>query len=101
MEADIYNDYFRKGGVFENFRIDRNKLEKTNHNYSPNNNSKKIKKSINKLKKENPDIISYDAFRLVDISHSYHSWNIYYNKLEKRYEDMEKEMLIYEPKYYR
>lgn len=103
VEADIYNDYFRKGGVFENFRIDRNKLEKTNHNYSPNNNnnSKKIKKSINKLKKENPDIISYDAFRLVDISHSYHSWNIYYNKLEKRYEDMEKEMLIYEPKYYR
>lgn len=103
VEADIYNDYFRREGVFENFRIDRNKLEKTNYHYFPNNNddSKKIKKSIDELKKENPDIISYDAFRLVDISHSYHSWNIYYNKLKKRYEDMEKEMLIYEPKYYK
>lgn len=103
VEADIYNDYFRREGVFENFRIDRNKLEKTNYHYSPNNNddSKKIKKSIDELKKENPDIISYDAFRLVDISHSYHSWNIYYNKLKKRYKDMEKEMLIYEPKYYK
>lgn len=102
VEADIYNFYSERKGVFENFTLDRNKLT-FEEGYEPKDNpfSEKIKGNIQKLKNENPDFIYYEAFRLVDISHSYLSWDIYYNKLNKRYEDMEKEMLKYEPKYYR
>lgn len=102
VEADIYNAYSEKKGDFDNFKLDRNKLI-FKDGYEPKDNpfSEKIKGNIQKLKNENPDLIYYEAFRLVDISHSYLSWDIYYNKLNRRYEDMEKEMLTYEPKYYR
>lgn len=102
VEADIYNAYSEKKGDFDNFKLNRNKLI-FKDGYEPKDNpfSEKIKGNIQKLKNENPDFIYYEAFRLVDISHSYLSWDIYYNKLNKRYEDMEKEMLKYEPKYYR
>lgn len=102
VEADIYNFYSERKGVFENFTLDRNKLT-FKEGYEPKDNpfSEKIKGNIQKLKNENPDFIYYEAFRLVDISHSYHSWDIYYNKLNKPYENMERKMLIYEPKYYR
>lgn len=102
VEADVYNFYSERKGVFENFTLDRNKLT-FKDGYEPKDNpfSEKIKGNIQKLKNENPDLIYYEAFRLVDISHSYLSWDIYYNKLNRRYEDIEKEMLTYEPKYYR
>lgn len=102
VEAGIYNAYSEKSGNFGNFTLDRNRLE-FKEGYQPGSNSfsEKIRTNIERIKKINSDLISYDAFRLVDISHSYLSWDIYYNKLNKRYEDMEKEMLKYEPKYYR
>ena len=104
VEADIYNYYFQQDGVFVNFKIDRNKLQNIIPDYLPNINddiSEKIEKNINKLKEENPDLISYNAFRLVEISHSYHSWDMYYNRLQKRYEDIDKKILIHEPRYYK
>lgn len=103
VEADIYNAYSERSGNFDNFTLDRNSLIFKKGEYQPANSSfsEKIKGNIQKLRDENPDLISYDAFRLVEISHSYISWDIYYNKLNKRYEDMEIEMLRYEPKYYR
>ncbi|ATA90596.1 hypothetical protein CGC58_05890 [Capnocytophaga stomatis] len=102
VEADIYNMYSEKKGDFSDFSIDRNKLIfKENYKPKANSHSEKIKINLEKIKVINSDLISYDAFRLVDISHSYLSWDIYYNKLNKRYEDMDKKMLTYEPKYYR
>lgn len=102
VEADIYNAYSERSGNFDNFTLDRNSLI-FEEGYKPEGSSlsEKIKENIQILKDKNPDLISYEAFRLVDISHSYLSWDIYYNKLNKRYEDMETEMLRYEPKYYR
>lgn len=101
VEADIYSAYSEKGGNFDNFTLDRNRLIfRDEYQFEGGSFSEKIKGNIQILKDENPDLISYEAFRLVDISHSYLSWDIYYNKLDKRYEDMEIEMLRYEPKYY-
>lgn len=102
VEADIYNFYSQHSGEFPNIKLDRNTL-KFKEDYAPKNReySEKIEINIDRIKEINSELISYDAFRLVDISHAYRSWDIYYNKLNRRYEDMEKEMLTYEPKYYR
>lgn len=102
VEADIYNYYSENKGIFGEFNLDRFTL-KINSSYTSKSNSEfqKIQDDINELKKINLELISYDAFRLVDISHSYSSWDIYYNKLHKRYENINKDILTYEPKYYR
>ncbi|EKB59439.1 type II toxin-antitoxin system antitoxin SocA domain-containing protein [Bergeyella zoohelcum] len=102
VESDIYNFYSRNNGKFFSIELDRNTL-RIKENYTPKNGeySEKIRTNIERIKEINSDLISYDAFHLVDISHSHLSWDIYYNKLNRRYEDMEKEMLKYEPKYYR
>lgn len=101
VEADVYSFYSEKDGAFGNFTIDRNRLVfKDEYPLESDSFSEKIKNNIQILKDKNPDLISYDTFRLVDINHTYYSWDIYYNRLNKRYEDMEIEMLRYEPKYY-
>ncbi|MFJ1364955.1 type II toxin-antitoxin system antitoxin SocA domain-containing protein [Capnocytophaga canimorsus] len=100
VEAEVYNEYSVRKGVFNYFKLDRNRLFicKEYHKVAEHS---IIKQNVEELKKLNPDLVSYDAFRLVDISHSYDSWDIYYNKLNKRYENINTEMLIYETKYYR
>ena len=99
VEADIYDYYYRNGGHFKNLILDRKKTNFRNTGIIKSDFSQKISESVNKLKKENIDLISYEAFRLVDISHSYISWDIYYNKLP--YQDISEDMLKYEPRYYR
>lgn len=101
VEADIYDYYYRNEGRFKNLILDRKKTDFISTDVIGSDFSQKISESVNKLKKENIDLISYEAFRLVDISHSYISWDIYYNKLNKPYQDISEDMLKYEPRYYR
>lgn len=42
-----------------------------------------IDKSIIELRSKNPDLVKYDAFKLVDISHEWLVWKMTYNKALK------------------
>ncbi|MFJ1438149.1 hypothetical protein ACILPE_00235 [Capnocytophaga canimorsus] len=101
VEAEIYDYYYKNEGRFENLTLNRKTTDFSNTAIINSNFSQKISKNVNKLKEENIDLISYEAFRLVDISHSYISWDFYYNKLNKPYQDISEDMLKYEPRYYR
>lgn len=101
VESDIYEYYTRQKGDFKEFILDRKNLI-CGGNYQPSSSvAKEIKNNIAELKKENPEIISYNAYRLVDISHSYSSWNIYYNKLNDRHKAINLEILKNESRYYK
>ncbi len=108
VEADLYNQYSQKKGVFNYLEISREKTilkEKTlteldESNSLPKELKSKIDDNIEKLKEKNKELINYPAFELVNLSHAYHSWDIYYNKLKKPYTDMDKSIIINEPKYY-
>ncbi|MDO4225539.1 MAG: DUF4065 domain-containing protein [Bergeyella zoohelcum] len=99
VEADVYDDYSKHKGNLGEIQINRVNLT-IDDSFEPSGKYSNAKNNINKLKEINKNLISYDAFKLVDISHSYSSWDIYYNKLNKRYEVIEPEILRYEPKYY-
>lgn len=107
VEADLYNQYSQKKGNFNYLEISREKtilkLSLTEFIESislPDKLKSKIDKDIEELKKKNNELINYPAFELVNLSHAYHSWDIYYNKLKKPYTDMDKSIIINEPKYY-
>ena len=107
VEADLYNQYSQKKGNFNYLEISREKtilkLSLTEFIESislPDKLKSKIDKDIEELKKKNNELINYPAFELVNLSHAYHSWDIYYNKLKKPYTDMDKSIIVNEPKYY-
>ena len=107
VEADLYNQYSQKKGNFNYLEISREKtilkLSLTEFIESislPDKLKSKIDKDIEELKKKNNELINYPAFELVNLSHAYHSWDIYYNKLKKPYTDMDKSIIINKPKYY-
>ena len=103
VEADIYKHY----RDFPNVKVDRYSLEISNEidirQWAINNPdlTERINNSINALRAENEDIISYGAFTLVDISHYYSSWNFYYNILEESYTPMDPEIIRNEQRYFR
>jgi len=106
VEADLYSKYSQLNGKFEHLEISREKTtlkgtvtEHLNNSLSDNLKSK-IDNNIEELKKKNNELINYTAFELVNLSHAYHSWDIYYNKLKKPYTNMDKDIIINEPKYY-
>lgn len=82
VEADVYNNL----KISNNICLDRNGLtinengEKNIQKWARRNNNlvKRIDNSIEALKKENFNLIKEKAFDLVNISHSYFSWNYYY-----------------------
>ena len=108
VEADLYNQYSQKKGNFSNLEISRERTilkgktltELDESNPLPKELKSKIDDDIEKLKEKNKELINYPAFELVNLSHAYHSWDIYYNKLKKPYTDMDKSIIINEPKYY-
>ena len=108
VEADLYNQYSQKKGDFNYLEISRERTifkEKAftmlnESNYLSKELKSKIDDNIEKLKEKNKELINYPAFELVNLSHAYHSWDIYYNKLKKPYTDMDKSIIINEPKYY-
>ena len=106
VEADLYNQYSQKKGNFDYLEISREKTTLRNtligvlNNSLPHELKLKIDNNINELKKKNYELINYTAFELVNLSHAYHSWDIYYNKLKKPYTNMDKDIIINEPKYY-
>ncbi|WP_454947124.1 type II toxin-antitoxin system antitoxin SocA domain-containing protein [Capnocytophaga leadbetteri] len=108
VEADLYNQYSQKKGNFNYLEISRERTvlkEKAftmlnESNYLSKELKLKIDDDIEKLKEKNKELINYPAFELVNLSHAYHSWDIYYNKLKKPYTDMDKSIIINEPKYY-
>ena len=107
VEADLYNQYSQKKGDFNYLEISRERTvlkEKAfimlNESNFPKELKSKIDDDIEKLKEKNKELINYPAFELVNLSHAYHSWDIYYNKLKKPYTDMDKSIIVNEPKYY-
>ena len=108
VEADLYNQYSQKKGDFNYLEISRERTilkEKAftmlnESNYLSKELKSKIDDNIEKLKEKNKELINYPAFELVNLSHAYHSWDIYYNKLKKPYTDMDKSIIVNEPKYY-
>ena len=108
VEADLYNQYSQKKGDFNYLEISRERTilkEKAftmlnESNYLSKELKSKIDDNIEKLKEKNKELINYPAFELVNLSLAYHSWDIYYNKLKKPYTDMDKSIIVNEPKYY-
>ena len=86
VEADLYNQYSQKKGDFNYLEISRERTilkEKAftmlnESNYLPKELKSKIDDNIEKLKEKNKELINYPAFELVNLSHAYHSWDIYY-----------------------
>ncbi|MRJ07391.1 DUF4065 domain-containing protein [Ornithobacterium rhinotracheale] len=103
VEADIYSSY----RDLNNIKINRFCLNITNkksiEDWSKTNPiwTNKIDESIDSLKIENKEILGYDAFTLVEISHYYSSWDFYYNVLEDSHSSMNTEIIRNERKYFR
>ncbi len=108
VEASLYSKYSQQNGKFDHLEISREKTSLKDNitellnesNYLPKELKSKIDDNIEKLKEKNKELINYPAFELVNLSHAYHSWDIYYNKLKKPYTDMDKSIIVNEPKYY-
>ena len=105
VEADVYKEYSKVDGILPYLKIDRNKTifeEKIDKDSILGNSDirENIDFCIDKLKSINKNFINYDAFRLVDLSHSYLSWDTYYNKWKEPYTKMDDNIILYEPKYY-
>ena len=105
VEADVYKEYSKEDGTLPYLKIDRNKTffkEKIDKDSILEDNDIKeyIDFCIDKLKSINKNFINYDAFRLVELSHSYLSWDTYYNKWKKPYTKIDKNIIVYEPKHY-
>lgn len=85
VESDIYSSI--RNNNFTNITVNNR-----NSTITPNSNielpSPKLKKDIDKaiesLKTSNPNIILASSFELVDLSHSWYSWQYYYNLAKKQ-----------------
>ena len=109
VEADLYNQYSQKKGDFNYLEISRERTilkEKAfimlnESNYLPKELKSKIDDDIEKLKEKNKELINYKASRLVNLSHAHYSWDIYHNRLNQPYTDMDIRIITNEPKYYK
>lgn len=86
VESDVYDNL--NNLVF--YKIDRfgmtsKKSDITDSSFKIESEIKeKIKKAIGELKAKNPKIVTYDAIRLVDISHKWTAWDITYKSALKK-----------------
>jgi len=108
VEADLYNQYSQKKGNFNYLEISRERTvlkEKAfimlNESNFPKELKSKIDDDIEKLKEKNKELINYKASRLVNLSHAHYSWDIYHNRLNQPYTDMDIRIITNEPKYYK
>ena len=104
VEADLYSKYSQLNGKFKHLEISREKTNLTEaiKNISLSDDLKsKIDKDIEELKKRNNELINYKASRLVNLSHAHYSWDIYHNRLNQPYTDMDIRIITNEPKYYK
>jgi hypothetical protein len=104
VEASLYSRYSQLNGKFEHLEISREKTtftELIDGNSLPEKLKLKIDNDIKVLKEKNNELINYKASRLVNLSHAHYSWDIYHNKLNQPYTDMDIRIITNEPKYYK
>nr|WP_258691450.1 Panacea domain-containing protein [Tenacibaculum aquimarinum] len=84
VESDVYS--IIKENLIEGVSINnKNTTLSTSTNYILDKTiSKKIQDSINKLKHLNPHLIELTSFDLVELSHSWYSWQYYYSLAQKQ-----------------
>lgn len=84
VESEVYS----KLSSLELFELGNEKLEiKANVSLEKQNGKKMkiIEEMVLKLRKENEDLISWDAFKLVELSHKWFSWRYNYNKARQEH----------------
>ncbi|WDF63176.1 type II toxin-antitoxin system antitoxin SocA domain-containing protein [Flavobacterium sp. KACC 22763] len=85
VESDVYK--YIKNGLLSNVSINNNtsKLSESFNilNYDSNVRNK-IDKSVQLLKEINPELINLSSFDLVDLSHSWYSWQKYFNEAKSK-----------------
>lgn len=81
VESDVYSGIKKK--VYLNINVD-NKCTKIKESFNPDlydsNLKKKIGHAVDALKEVNPNLIKMSSFDLVDLSHSWYSWQKYYRQ---------------------
>lgn len=104
VEADLYNQYSKRKGHFKYLEISRERTilkENTSTMEISEELKSRIDNNIEKLKEKNRDLINYKSTQLINLSRAHHSWNIYNKRLNKPYINMDIQILINEPKYYK
>ncbi len=84
VESDAYA-LIRQNNLI-NVKIDKSSSEIINNDklsYESLEYSGLLKKSLADLKEINPNLIKASSFDLVDLSHSWYSWQLYYSKARK------------------
>ena len=104
MDPDLYKLFVNNNGFFEHFVVDRFSFEWTSlENDIPTIENPEIKKRvdicIDKMIKEHPKTITGDFWLLVNVLQNSVSYK-HMVKYDICYEDMDKNLMIYEPKYY-
>lgn len=90
MDPDIYNEYSKKDLIFkEEPIIDDPEIKRM------------VDSCIDKMIKEHPQTLLYNKWNLINLCKAHHSYVIYAVRLKRYYEDMDKEILINEPKYFK
>ena len=85
VESDVYS--IIKESMIEGLSINNKNTtvySSTSYNSLDENISDKINISINKLKHLNPHLIELTSFDLVELSHSWYSWQYYYSLAQKQ-----------------
>ena len=90
MDPDIYNEYSKKDIIITNEPIIEDPEIK-----------KRVDICIDKMINLYPNTLFYDKWNLVNLCKAHHSYNIYVDRLNRCYEDMDVHMLINEPKYFK
>lgn len=102
MDPDLYRYFDENGGIFKHFKADRFSFEWTSSDIPTIENpetKKKVDICINKMIKEHPKTITADFWLLVHILQNSVSYK-HMVKYNICYEDMDKNLMIYEPKVY-
>lgn len=82
VESDVYD--LIKQNELQNVSIDRHKsLIVPDSTFIDDQLSKEILESVNTLKGINKDLIKASSFDLVDLSHTWYSWQFYYSEAKK------------------
>ncbi len=99
VEVDVYNNLDR----MTKYKLEPNRITQTDKSpikLSETLNEDLFIESIDLLEQNNPDLINYDAFKLVDISHKWLSWRFVYQNSQKHNVLIPKELFSYDRKYY-
>lgn len=99
VESDIY-DYIKKTrGSLSSFSINRSTLTKLNDNLIRDQKScERIDIAIDYLKDNFPKLISMKAYELVELTHKWNSWKLFYNT--KYMSSIPREVIIEETKFF-